>query len=251
MANKIVDLTGWVMKEHGVEDSKITVLYKLPERKNYRVVWHCKCDCGKEFDAIGTRIKSGAVKSCGCLHKEHAAHSYIDITNQRFGKLVALYPVGVNKGRTIMWHCQCDCGNECDIDGSLLRRGITNSCGCLRSSKGEFKIQQILEDNNISFEKEKTFEDCKDKRLLPFDFYIDNKYIIEYDGVQHFESSTGSMWNTENKVQITQEHDNIKNQYCKVNNIPIIRIPYTHYNDLYLEDLMLETSKFLLNEDEK
>jgi len=38
----------------------------------------------------------------------------------------------------------------------------------------------------------------------------------------------------------------IKNQWCKENNIPLIRIPYTHLQDLCLEDLQLETSQFII-----
>jgi len=38
----------------------------------------------------------------------------------------------------------------------------------------------------------------------------------------------------------------IKNQWCKENNIPLIRIPYTHLKDLQIKDLMLETTKFLI-----
>lgn len=113
-------------------------------------------------------------------------------------------------------------------------------------SKGEFKIKQILEDNCIQFEQEKRFEDCKDQTFLPFDFYVNDEYIIEFDGIQHFDFKN-SGWNTEENFKITQKHDEIKNQYCLDNKIPIIRIPYTHYDDLCLEDLMPETSKFLIN----
>ena len=49
----------------------------------------------------------------------------------------------------------------------------------------------------------------------------------------------------EEQFKKTQEHDKYKNQWCKNNNIPLIRIPYTHLKDLCLEDLLLETSKFI------
>ena len=45
----------------------------------------------------------------------------------------------------------------------------------------------------------------------------------------------------------TKELDEYKNQWCKENNIPLIRISYTHLNDLCIEDLLLETTKFLIN----
>ena len=52
----------------------------------------------------------------------------IDLTNQRFGKLVAISPTHKN-GRTA-WYCKCDCGNELDVFTFCLRNGNTQSCGC-------------------------------------------------------------------------------------------------------------------------
>lgn len=52
-------------------------------------------------------------------------------------------------------------------------------------SRGEIKIYNLLKEYGISFEREKTFKDCinpKTNRALRFDFFIDNKYLIEYNG---------------------------------------------------------------------
>ena len=43
-----------------------------------------------------------------------------DLTNQRFGKLIALYPTDKRSGSSVVWHCKCDCGNECDVASSKL-----------------------------------------------------------------------------------------------------------------------------------
>ena len=62
------------------------------------------------------------------------------------------------------------------------------SCGCL-SSKGEAKIQSILERNNIKFETQKQFDTCRvgNNIRARFDFYIpDKNYLIEYDGNVHY-----------------------------------------------------------------
>lgn len=56
----------------------------------------------------------------------------IDITGKRFGRLVALEMVGRNTGNNILWKCKCDCGSQIITTGTLLRCGITQSCGCLR-----------------------------------------------------------------------------------------------------------------------
>jgi hypothetical protein len=55
-----------------------------------------------------------------------------DITDQRFGRLVALMPVGRNADRKVLWQCRCDCGNESIVAGKRLRSGNTRSCGCLQ-----------------------------------------------------------------------------------------------------------------------
>lgn len=90
----------------------------------------------------------------------------------------------------------------------------------------------------IVFETEKKFETCKDKKILPFDFFVNNEYLIEYDGEQHYDKN--SIFNYE----YTHTHDLIKNEWCKTNGIPLIRIPYTHFKNLQLEDLLIKTSKF-------
>ena len=63
---KKIDMTGWVMKEHGVPDSLLTVLYEVRNEKG-QLYWHCQCECGKEIDLPGGKIRSGNTKSCGCL----------------------------------------------------------------------------------------------------------------------------------------------------------------------------------------
>ena len=58
-----------------------------------------------------------------------------DLTGQRFGRLVALKPTEKRKGKNIVWHCICDCGNVCIVNTGTLGEGTTQSCGCLRREK--------------------------------------------------------------------------------------------------------------------
>ena len=171
----------------------------------------------------------------------------VDITGQTFGMWHVLYKTDKrNSSGVIYWHCKCDCGIEKDVLGTSLRQGLTLSCGHHNNiSKGNEKIKQLLLDNNIPFEIEKKFETCKDKLPLPFDFYIDNRYIIEYDGETHYQHNLHG-WHNEENLKAQQERDVIKTQWCKDNNIPLIRIPYWHLKDLTIEDLKLETSKFIV-----
>ena len=68
---------------------------------------------------------------------------FIDITNQKFGYLTALYRLPSEKGKPIKWHCKCDCGNEVDVYGTMLRNGNTKSCGCYQRQRArESNIQR-------------------------------------------------------------------------------------------------------------
>jgi len=54
--------------------------------------------------------------------------------NQKFGKLTAIEPIGYARdGKTILWRCVCDCGNETNVISTFLRNGHTKSCGCRKS----------------------------------------------------------------------------------------------------------------------
>ena len=168
--------------------------------------------------------------------------NYKNEIGNKYGLLTVLREVkNRDKGSHVYWECQCDCNNHTIIvvDGTKLRNGHTRSCGCLVQSNGEIAIETLLKNNNIKYIKEKTFKDLGQYR---FDFYINDKYLIEYDGIQHFEATGG--WNTKEHLQQTQLRDLEKNNFCKSQNIPLIRIPYTHLDELELNDLLLETTKY-------
>ena len=65
----------------------------------------------------------------------------IDLTNQRFGRLVVLNKNSSKKSdRGVYWNCICDCGNSCVVCGVVLRRGETKSCGCLQQEARHRKL---------------------------------------------------------------------------------------------------------------
>lgn len=230
--------------------TRLVVLYPVKERdRSGSIQWMCQCDCGNKKIISGPDLKMGKIKSCGCLSKEclelNRGTNFKDLTGQRYGKLTVLERCEDKIFETysaVQWLCRCSCGRLTKVLASNLKTGNTQSCGlCGENSHGNIKIDQILSKAGISFEREKRFDSCKDILPLPFDFYVNNSYLIEYDGKQHFDNT-----NTSFDVKNTQKHDNIKNQWCKNNNIPLIRIPYTHYDNLRLEDLLLETSNFII-----
>lgn len=238
-----VDLTGQKF-------NKLTVLHKTNKRKNGSVVWQCLCDCGNKCEVTSSSLRTGRTKSCGCLKKETdraTKNTWIDLTGQKFGHLTVIERVESDKYGHARWKCKCDCPLQTEIIvlADNLRRGHTQSCGCERMSHGQMTIVKILKENNIKFEQEKIFFKFSNGHAAKFDFFVNNSYIIEYDGETHYIYNLHG-WHNEEQLKKQQERDIIKNQWCKDNNIPLIRIPYTHLQDLCLEDLQLETSKFII-----
>lgn len=105
-------------------------------------------------------------------------------------------------------------------------------CPVCKESKLERKINDILLKNNVSFIRQYKFDGCKNKRRLPFDFYLNELNIcVEADGIQHFIPK----WNIKS-FNDTKTNDAIKNDYCKNNNIKLIRISYLEYEQI--EDVL-------------
>lgn len=100
------------------------------------------------------------------------------------------------------------------------------------------KVKNLLNffliDNNIIFETQKKFNDCRNIYCLPFDFYLPiQNILIEFDGEQHFKPIRFNGIANEialKKYLITKRNDEIKNQYCLDNNIKLIRISYKENN---------------------
>lgn len=93
-------------------------------------------------------------------------------------------------------------------------------------TSGERLIYNILKEQGYAVTTERLFPDCRAIHPLPFDicFTVGNQIcLIEYDGPQHFRNEYGKK-----ALKITQLHDNIKNNYCKNNNIPLLRICHIH-----------------------
>lgn len=106
-------------------------------------------------------------------------------------------------------------------------------CGCPKcnKSKGEIEISKNLDILNIEYIEQYRFKGCLNKQSLPFDFYLPSKNIcIEYDGNQHFKPN--SHFGGIDGFIVRSKNDKIKSEYCELNNIKLIRIPYYNFNDI-------------------
>jgi len=145
-----------------------------------------------------------------------------------------------NSNKFAYWICK-----ECSHEWSSLIYSRNDGAGCpecSKDSKGEMKSQEILSKYDIPSSPQLKFEDCKDKRRLPFDiasFYDKEKtrlkILIEYDGYQHFYPVNFGGVSDDialENLKITQCHDLIKNEYCILNDIPLLRIPYWDFDNI-------------------
>ena len=116
----------------------------------------------------------------------------------------------------------------------IIRPNNPTGCPICCTSKGEKYIRNFLKKNNINFDMHKKFNDLVDKRVLTFDFIVfinSNYFLIEYDGELH-EKPFSNSENSLKKFIRTQEHDKMKDQYCKANNIDLLRINYRDFDKI-------------------
>ena len=118
---------------------------------------------------------------------------------------------------------------ECSVDSFI---NAYTKHPDLTNSELSLKIHKILDDLNINYETEKTFDGCVDRIKLRYDFYFEfngRKYCLEADGEQHFRPVDS--WGGIDAFHQIQKRDNIKNKYCLENNIILIRIPFNKIDD--------------------
>lgn len=208
----------------GMKFGKVTIDCKTNKRdSNGTIIWSGVCECGNRCESSSSDFIRGRCTSCGC---DKYSSMILDLSNMRFGNLVAIEPYGYNDSRKKrLWKCLCDCGNETIVTTSDLTTGNTMSCGCKNLSHGEVCVQKYLEDNNIYYIPQKRFDDCRNKLPLPFDFYLpDYNACIEYQGEQHYRAV--EHFGGEDAFIIRKRNDKIKLKYCQQHKINLIIIPY-------------------------
>lgn len=114
-----------------------------------------------------------------------------------------------------------------------------NGCPNCNTSKGENKIKQILNNLDIYYIQQHTFEKLIDKKNLKCDFFLpDFNLVIEFNGRQHYEPVT--QFGGKKGLVETQRRDQIKRDYFKINKIDLLEI---HYLDKDVENTIMKTIK--------
>lgn len=104
---------------------RLVVLKRDESSKNTQYI--CKCDCGNKVSVSSNSLTNGATKSCGCIMRDR-----MDISDKKFGRLIALYPIDKDIHGTYKWLCICSCGNTHIARISDLNSGKILSCGCYK-----------------------------------------------------------------------------------------------------------------------
>lgn len=107
-----------------------------------RRLYSCKCVCGRVGTVMEYSLMAGKSKSCGCRNGE-------DLSNQRFGNLVAIEPVIRGDG-VHLWRCVCDCGKDALVRAQSLKEGLSTSCGCFGLERQREALRRFRKDPGMS-----------------------------------------------------------------------------------------------------
>lgn len=149
----------------GDKYGKLTVIKRI-ERSRFE----CLCECGDTTVVDIRNLRSGEVKSCGCLCRTNSKNeiSPKDLTGMRFGKLI----VKNKDEKSNKLICQCDCGRTIATKRSYLLNGDTKSCGCIRIKDltgqrfGKLIVKDFVGTNKHSTAMWNCICDCGNKTVV-------------------------------------------------------------------------------------
>ncbi|SHK70381.1 hypothetical protein [Hespellia stercorisuis] len=102
----------------------------------------CQCGCGRESFPLYSNLQAGRTKSCGC-GEEAFRRLHLELTGKRFGKLLVLEATELRKDGSVVWKCQCDCGNLYYQTARNLVRGFSTHCGCSRKKRDKVYYKDL------------------------------------------------------------------------------------------------------------
>lgn len=212
------------MKPHKIEDLKGSyndweLLSIVGVDRHKKQIALCRCVCGREKYVRLSHLVSGATRNCGCGRTS-------DVTGEKHGWLVVQRSFGTDEKGNQQLECRCRCGNLKIVALDDLRCGNVKSCGCM-TSEANAKIAAWLVERGFIFKTEYTDPRCRDQRMLPFDVAVwveNNLHLIEFQGWHHYHEmpKRGGV----ERLEITQRHDQIKANFCRVSSIPLLAIHY-------------------------
>jgi len=232
--NSLIQLRPDLIEEWS--DNNIVSINSVKIHSNKIVIWKCK-KCKNEWKA-SINNRTGSLNS-GCPYCSGKIAYDENNLAVWFPGLLLEWDYNRNgrpedytskSARKVWWICK-NCGHE--WQAVITSRTSGRNCPICKLSKGETAIKKWLSENDIKYVSQKRFLDCKNKRFLPFDFYIpDYNYCIEYQGPQHFMILRNNIFGGEKELRERQNRDKIKREYCKNKKIKFLAISYKNYNKI-------------------
>ncbi|MEN8079152.1 hypothetical protein ABFP60_19505 [Clostridioides difficile] len=247
--NRIYDISS--IKSFVENNTSVKLLSK--EYVNCKDKLKFRCECGNVFEVTFDNFKNNNKRKCnncsmpnGKIGSDGVKRPYVPTnkTNNEF--LCELKRIRGNEfspleeyisAKTLIRVKHIKCGYIWSVspDHLLNRKDNCPYCTYLgNNSKGNREVSTYLECNGYEYEREKSFDDLvgiKGQNKLRFDFYLpQNNICIEYDGEQHYKPV--KIFGGEEKLRQQIQNDRIKNNFCKVNNIKLIRVPYYELNNI-------------------
>ena len=191
-----------------------------------------KClKCNHEFEVLISNFITSDFHSCPNCGKNGAPvpQSIYEQRMKESGK--EGYTIISYKNITSPMLIRHDCGFIFKVkpDNFLKNRGCPK---CFKQiSKGEQKIINFLEKNQIHYEYQKHFTNDAELGTKSYDFYLpQHNLLIEYQGEQHYRPM--NFWGGEEKFQQQIINDNIKRNFAQSRGIKLLEIPYSKYNNI-------------------
>jgi hypothetical protein len=183
-----------------------------------------------KHDIFWSAYPDNILRGCGCSEcakekigeKNRKTHDQYVFELAKVNSNIEVIDEYQDASTAILHRCKIDGYTWYARPGNILFGKGYPKCN---ESHGERQVCKWLYERNINYIQQKIFDDCRDQRPLPFDFYLpDYNICIEYDGEQHFRPI--ELFGGEGGFNKRKYHDSIKTQYCINNNIHLLRIPY-------------------------
>jgi very-short-patch-repair endonuclease/ribosomal protein S18 len=186
-----------------------------------KILHRCKVD-GYEWLSIPDNVLRNSIGCPVCSGNNHRTHEEYVQKLKEINPNVEVVGQYINSQTKILHRCIIHNYEWYAYPNNFIKG---NGCPLCASSNGEKIIEKWLKFNHVKYEPQKKFYKCKDKRNLPFDFYLpEHNICIEYDGEQHYEPI--EFFGGDEAFIIRQRHDKLKTDYCENNGIKLVRIAY-------------------------
>ena len=232
-------------KEKMIQDFELQEIDVISIPENYNEIVRCKCrKCSTIFERQYEKARIN--QNCPYCAKngyQFSFDKFQKILKEKFSNSFEILEKpqewqGIRKSKVLVRH---RCGFIFSKNAERLLDSGCPKCN-KKMTKGEKEILEWLQNHKIIFIYQ-YFQKINNKNHF-FDFYLpEKKIIIEYDGIQHTEPVP--YFGGERQLEKVKDRDKQKEEWCKNNDITLIRVPYTELGHI---STFLESSTTILRE---